>query len=421
MYNFKDLDLRNIIINSCGPYVHSYFEIDNQYFSHEGPLAGRANFLIQNTESFLESYCQRNDLKKENLKILDVGCYDGWILNKLYYKGYKTLYGLEPRLQNIERGKILRKTLNISDDVKHFQGTLVDQGLIAEQNDFDIVLNFGVIHHLNDIHSFINLLRTKLKTGGALLVETLTLDDSFADKNLSTSLEPKDIIYNDTSKAVSFIGVKLESDYYPGSAAKTGTVQIPAKKALLWFLENSNFKILRDFTQKTYTAHREAAQSTFIESLAVDSNNYKTNRYSSILERKMVYGVLDEITLEHLEKVVGENPEPFDETLKQELDKLIISISTEEHEIVKSIIHAPVTKLQFEKAKYYFLNNESTKAINILHELVTQLSDDWRTTYRSFYLLKIIDPENFEFWKEMANRCNPEFPEEIIDAKPYNL
>ena len=47
MYNFKDLDLRNIIINSCGPYVHSYFEIDNQYFSHEGPLAGRANFLIQ--------------------------------------------------------------------------------------------------------------------------------------------------------------------------------------------------------------------------------------------------------------------------------------------------------------------------------------------------------------------------------------
>ena len=401
--------------------MHSYYEINDKHFSHEGPLAGRANFLISNTERFLELFCEQNKLQKENLKILDVGCYDGWILNKLYSKGYKNLFGLEPRLQNIERGKILRKTLKISDEVMHFQGTLIDQGLFAKEHDFDVVLNFGVIHHLNDIAQFIKLLRTKLKTGGALLIESLTLDDSFADKNLSTSLEPKDIIYNDTNKSVSFIGVKLESDYYPGSAAETGTVQIPAKQALLWFLENSNFKILRDFTQKSYTAHRESAQSTFIEAVAVDSNTHKTNIYSTALERKMVWGVLDEITLERLEEIVCKNPEPFDETLKQELDQLVIKIPKEQHEIVKSIIHAPVTKLQFEKAKYYSLNNQNTKAIGILYDLITQLNDDWRTTYRSFYLLKIIDPENYEFWEELASRCNPEFPEEIIESKPFYL
>lgn len=66
--------LKNIEINSCGPFVHSYYEIEGEIFTQAGPLDGRAKSLIQTSIEILERITVT---KEKDLRILDVGCYDG--------------------------------------------------------------------------------------------------------------------------------------------------------------------------------------------------------------------------------------------------------------------------------------------------------------------------------------------------------
>jgi hypothetical protein len=107
--------LRNIEINSCGPFVHANYQIDGVTWSQEGPLTGRAEFLANSALSALQ-----NLELDSRVRILDVGSYDGWILNQLYIHGkFRNLIGLEPRRSNIQRGQYLRKLLKIEDSATH--------------------------------------------------------------------------------------------------------------------------------------------------------------------------------------------------------------------------------------------------------------------------------------------------------------
>jgi SAM-dependent methyltransferase len=269
---------KNIEINSCGPFVHSYYEINGEIFSQAGPLHGRAQFLIQTTREILQRV---KSLKAKNLRILDVGSYDGWVLNKLWHSGYKNLVGLEPRLGNIERGLAIRTVLGLEDGVRHYHGTLGDNGDFQTEKLFDVVLCFGVIHHINDTLGFISQLREVLKPGGTLILETLTLKDEFSSPELSAALEPKDVIYRGNEPKISIIGVKLESNYYPGSTTNSGTVQIPARQALVWFLEQSKFNVesVNDGWEENHydnslkISHRRNLKSTVIVATAISKEN----------------------------------------------------------------------------------------------------------------------------------------------------
>jgi hypothetical protein len=97
------------------------------------------------------------------------------------------------------------------------------------------------------------------------LVETLTLEDKLVNSEIHDALEPKDIIYFSRETETPIVGVKLESSYYPGSAAVSGTVQIPARKALVWFLEQAGFDVIevvdgwnkKNFDETFKTSHRK--------------------------------------------------------------------------------------------------------------------------------------------------------------------
>jgi len=92
--------IRNIEINSCGPFVHARYQVDGVALSQEGPLAGRADFLADSALSALQTYKLNTDAE-----ILDIGSYDGWILNQIYNRGgFHKLTGIEPRRANIDRG-----------------------------------------------------------------------------------------------------------------------------------------------------------------------------------------------------------------------------------------------------------------------------------------------------------------------------
>jgi SAM-dependent methyltransferase len=260
--------IRNIEINSCGPFVHAHYEVDGVTLSQEGPLAGRADFLVDSTLRALQAL--KIDLDAE---ILDIGSYDGWILNQIYTRGaYKNLTGIEPRQSNIERGLYLRKLLEVEDPAKHLLGTLDDSETLKLLNRFQLVTCFGVIHHLNDLLKFLNQVSETLKPDGYLLLECLTLADELVSNEIQEAIEPKDIVYEGSKIETSIIGVKLESNYYPGSAAQSGTVQIPTRKTLTWLLMQAGFEIVEmsagwnenNRSASLASSHRKEARSTII-------------------------------------------------------------------------------------------------------------------------------------------------------------
>lgn len=349
----------------------------------------------------------------------------------MWHSGYKNLVGLEPRLGNIERGLAVRTALGMEDGARHYNGTLGDKSDFQSEEPFDVVLCFGVIHHINDILGFISQLRGVLKPGGTLILETLTLNDKFSSPELSEALEPKDIVYRGDEAKTSLIGVKLESNYYPGSTTNSGTVQIPARQALLWFLEQSKFNVESandgweedQYDKSLKVSHRRNLKSTIIEATAI-SNKYgelNINQKFVQAEQVLTWGVLEKGLLSELSTCIANFPNPYDQQLEQELTKISWDRDGNEQEIIKSMIHAPVVKLQFEEAKRTLLLDNHPESISRFKALITSLNSDWRTTYRTFYILSKIDSENFEYWRPLAKRCNPEYPLEYIKPRAFPI
>jgi SAM-dependent methyltransferase len=404
-------------INSLGPFVHAHYT-HPQFgeISQEGPLKGRADLLLESALSTLQGYMDSTNKSREEISILDVGAYDGWILNRLYQLGFRNLTGIEPRKQNIERGIRIRELLGIQDNVKHFQGTL-DTLEILNSHRFDLVLCFGVIHHINDINLFVSQLNMLLIEGGRLLLETLCLSDSLITDQFREFMEPKDLIYSGKDVEVGIIGVKLESAYYPESTDVTGTVQIPSERTLKWFLEFNNFSI-NSFRngwesipsrENLFNSHRKNATSCLIDSTKIlKENPVRYENSASQIEEIATCGIIDLELLTELEKACDENSNPYNQILASKLEKL--KAKSEFPDLISSIIHALETKLRFEIAKYQLATGNIEVGIEILKRIVTEISEDWRTTYRTFYLLAIFDKNSKFDWKEMALRCNPEFP-----------
>ena len=404
-------------INSCGPFVHGHYS--HPVFgkiSQEGPLKGRADLLLESALSILQSHMKSTNKSPDEIAIIDVGAYDGWILNRLYQLGFTKSTGIEPGKQNIERGIRVRELLGIEDKVKHYEGTLDTPGILQGEK-FDVVLCFGVIHHINDINLFISQLNSRLVDGGRMLLETLCLSDSLVTDQFREYMEPKDLIYNGKELEVGIIGVKLESAYYPGSTDTTGTVQIPSEKSLRWFLEFNKFSINSfkngwetiSIGEKLSNSHRKNATSCLIDltKLSLGRSIQQINPATSA-EEIATFGLIEIEILAQLESVCEKHPNSYNIFLAsriQELEK-----RSKYPDLVNSIIHAPKTKLKFELAKYQLATGNRDAGVEILKSIVLEICDDWRTAYRAFFLLSMFDTNSEFNWKEMALRCNPEFP-----------
>ena len=164
-------------INACGPFPHGYYLIDGEKLSQEGPLEGRADFLVQKALDFLNNLSLRLRLDRFDLSVLEVGSYDGWVAHRLWKAGFTKIVTLEPRKRNIERCKRLRQILGTEDGVRHVEGTLEVLSMEAEplvrDKVSDAVISFGVLHHLDDHIGFLRELRSH--TRHEILLEGVTL------------------------------------------------------------------------------------------------------------------------------------------------------------------------------------------------------------------------------------------------------
>jgi ubiquinone/menaquinone biosynthesis C-methylase UbiE len=112
-------------------------------------------------DDFINKFIQNND------KILDYGCGPGTFSIKLSKMTQNDVYGIDISKGFIDHCISIKKKLNI----KNFYPQLVEnKKLPFEDNTFDSILMFDVIHHLEDIDQNFNEIKRVLKNDGKLIV-----------------------------------------------------------------------------------------------------------------------------------------------------------------------------------------------------------------------------------------------------------
>ncbi len=120
MYHFS-MQKTWLHINSLGPYNHTNFTFQRKQCSHEGVLKGRENFLKNLALEKLRQFEIEAGINRKDIKVLEIGSFDGFISSFLYHRGYRRVITFEGRRNNIKKGKALRRILGQRDRVKNFK------------------------------------------------------------------------------------------------------------------------------------------------------------------------------------------------------------------------------------------------------------------------------------------------------------
>ncbi len=160
-------------VNICEECNHCYLcnlpdqgileDLYSNYYSYPSALEG--HYKPERDDRFLEFFNHKiNPLCKENKlnSILEVGCFDGYILYHLQKDGF-AVTGCDPS-EGAEIGEkygvnIMRKFF----EIKEFQENRLT---------YDIVISRHFVEHVNDPKEFIKDLREIVNPGGLLILET---------------------------------------------------------------------------------------------------------------------------------------------------------------------------------------------------------------------------------------------------------
>ncbi|MGI9163870.1 MAG: class I SAM-dependent methyltransferase [Mycobacterium sp.] len=413
-------------VNACGPFIHEFYTVGDDEFNHEGPVGGRSAFLWRKAAAFIDETAQSRGCAREELSVLEVGASDGWLLNLLWHRyGMRDLTGLEPRGHSIARGRQARALLGIDDGVIHVAG---DPGHWPEEladRTWDVVICFGVIHHLSDIQGFLNDIASRTRYGA--LFETLTLDDNLVTDDLTDALEPKDIIYGrgGVERQVSLCGVKLESNILWGSTVHTGIVMVPAVRGLTWMTESAGFEIVGvedGFETQLHAdhplanSHRQHFHSSVITTRIPDQTaavvDLDRQAREILLSQEIANCLkpLPKATLEQLSGIIESQNGAYAEALAGAVAEITEGLSADQADIVRALVHVPEVKLAFEWGKFHASTGDRNAAVRALHQIVDNPCDDWRSCYRSFYLLSLLESDAAAEWQRLCLFANPEFP-----------
>ena len=99
--------------------------------------------------------------KIEKLKLIDVGCGGGWLVNSLayYLKDKIEVTGIDFNPKVIDYANTIKQRLNLKSN---FQ--VADLFSLNEKEKFDIIVSLGVLHHTNNCHEAIkNLFKISKK------------------------------------------------------------------------------------------------------------------------------------------------------------------------------------------------------------------------------------------------------------------
>ena len=393
------------LCNAYGPYSHGVWSGKNGSYGNEEALNGRGQFLFSTIKELIEEKFTISEI--ENLSIIDVGCYDGWLLCQLESLPFKKLVGLEPRKKNIDKGQAIRDILGVQTRCE-FVAASIEEIPTTFNEKFDIVICTGLFHHLTS--TSIGAKNLRLICKNFLFLETICTPSKYQTEELKSDLELKDIPYMFGEQIFGFSGHKFESSYYDGSASDLSVVSIPSPDALKMFLsvaDFSNIEIVsspeiykkvfgeswRNFDAICMTADiTKTDESGIAESWILA---YEAGILNTLLDRDIIDKIIKEIqnkqsiSYQFQKKFLSDssnNPGDMNikiDNLPEKVYDLIKSFNFEE-EILKNIKYAPQEKISFELAKHQIDSGELNTAKETLLSITQKYNSDRRIVYRSF-------------------------------------
>jgi len=420
-------------LNAYGPYNHAVWRGRGVTITHEESLTGRAEFLSALVRKVLVESFSAEEMSE--LTVVDIGCYDGWLLEQLADLPIRRLVGVEPRGRNLEKGNKVRQILRIGSRVEYRVGSIESLG----QESFDVVICTGLLHHLESVGDAIRKLRSICRR--KLILETMCLSDAHVTADFVRDLEPKDIIYFGRAPTVGLSGHKFESSFYHGSATSPAIVSVPTLSAIRMFLEHLGFLNIKVLVApssywsgivkrpgKACCLVADPGPVTNLVSQAGQILDYERGMVGTLLPETLVRTLFARFCRSSTAAssslsgrlvrsyVVGPN------WLSQILLRIVRYAWKKpfEAEIIKNLRYAPADKVAFEMAKIHFADGNFAVGIETAKEITGRLNADWRSTYRSFLLLtwayrRLHDPVAAKRYEELCRISNPELPEALFD------
>lgn len=108
----------------------------------------------------------------EGKKVLDVGCGSGYHLFRMFGENAELVVGIDPTELFFYQFRIFKKYL--AESPIHYLPLGIED--MPSQNNFGTVFSMGVLYHRRDPIEFLYQLKSQLRSGGQLVLETIVVD-----------------------------------------------------------------------------------------------------------------------------------------------------------------------------------------------------------------------------------------------------
>ena len=188
--------------------------------------------LIHNTRwRMLESYLDRNlGADKSGLSALDLASHQGWFAVNMARAGFSPVLGVDARQSHVDDSTLISDIYEM-DQLKFQQGDIHDQDP-EKLGQFDVVLMFGLLYHLENPVGALRVCRSLCKNVCVIETQIVPGMTGFVDYGSYQYVRPL--------KGSFGIIDEMEDTHGP-EASVTGICLVPSLDALLWLLEKVGF------------------------------------------------------------------------------------------------------------------------------------------------------------------------------------
>ena len=430
------------LVNAYGPYSHGMWSAGGATIGNEEALARRGQLLVSQIRRAILSRFTSEQM--QTMTLVDVGCYDGWLICQLADLPFRTMIGIEPRQKNLDKGSRIRKLLGIETRCEFRQGAIENLEEVLGGDKADVVVCVGVLHHLPSISQGIDSLRIICRK--LLFLESLCLPETMEHSALRTALELKDLPYFFGDQGFGITGHKLESGYYDGSAVSLSVISVPTVRALRLVLSAQGFKNVEVVTEPQAYTNAVGGGWRTINAACVTAEidpqydgDMKVSEWVAEYEGGMIRTLVPEALARALyerDTLGRQTASPRGLTARAAFgatdkngrwggfwNRLLRKNESNRYvlEICKNLQHAPRDKAALEYGKCLLAKGQHAEAEKVLLGITRRLNADWRSVYRAFCLLSWLykDSDNQTSaarYVELCQIANPHFPNDLLSG-----
>ncbi|KAA3447139.1 hypothetical protein C7I87_28190 [Mesorhizobium sp. SARCC-RB16n] len=189
----------------------------------------------------------------DGMRVADIGCFTGGLSLLMAHRGAEVVYALDEIPEHLAQCEFLASTFD-ARAVRPMLGTVYKIHEMIQPSSLDLILFAGVLYHLSDMLVGLHALRSLLKPGGSLIIQSNAVEDfehsyaNFGRFFAGTWWQPTGLCIKDMCEHMGYADPEVKfygTNLCVGRAVRS-TDEIPFRRGLNW-----PFDDLRDRRPRT--------------------------------------------------------------------------------------------------------------------------------------------------------------------------